>query len=62
MERIIQRYEGFECVNSDLCATVRGGAGLWGKIVKFFAENFDQFLLGFVEGWTGQEIVGSLTK
>ena len=55
MERIIQRYEGFECVNSDLCATVRGGAGLWGKIVKFFVDNIDQFLLGFIEGWTGKE-------
>lgn len=60
MERII-RYEGFEHVDSDLCATVKGGS-IWGKIIRFFSKNMDQFLLGFIEGWTGQEIIGSLSE
>ncbi|HIZ86509.1 MAG TPA: hypothetical protein IAC04_08460 [Candidatus Coprenecus stercoravium] len=62
MERIANRYAGFEYVSSDLCAAVRGGAGLWTKIVKFFTRNADQFFLGFIEGWTGQEIISSLVK
>lgn len=61
MERIIG-YEGFERVDSDLSATISGGTGLWGKIIKFFSKNMDQFLIGFIEGWTGQEIIGSLTE
>lgn len=56
MERIINGYAGFECINSDLSTTVRGG-GLWSSIVNFFKKHCDQFFLGFIEGWTGQEII-----
>ena len=57
MERMIKGYEGVECVNSDLSVTVYGGAGFWTKIIRFLADNIDQFLLGFVEGWTGEDII-----
>lgn len=56
MERIINGYAGFECIDSDLSVTIYGG-GIWGSIVKFFRNHLDQFLLGFMEGWTGQEII-----
>ncbi|HIZ88048.1 MAG TPA: hypothetical protein IAC03_07840 [Candidatus Coprenecus pullistercoris] len=62
MERIINGYAGFEYVSSDLSVTIRGGAGLWGKIIKFFSRNADQFFLGFIEGWTGQEIISSIVR
>ena len=62
MERIINGYEGFERVDSDLCSTIYGGSGFWAKVAKFLVDNLDQFLLGFIEGWTGQEIIGSITK
>lgn len=61
MERIINGYAGFECINSDLSTTVCGG-GLWGSIVKFFKDHLDQFLLGFIEGWSGQDIVDAFVN
>ena len=60
MERIIIGYEGFERVDSDLCTTIYGGAGFWAKIAQFITKHLDQFLLGFVEGWTGQDIIDSV--
>ena len=62
MERIIKRYEGFEYVDSDLTASISGGSSLWTKLVKFLIKNADQFLLGFLEGWAGQEIISSLSE
>ena len=58
MERIINSYAGFECINSDLSTTIYGG-GMWGSIVKLVKKHITQFLLGFIEGWTGQEILDS---
>ncbi len=61
MERIINGYAGFECINSDLSTTVYGG-GLWGSIVKFFKDHLDQLLLGFIEGWSVQDIVAAFVN
>lgn len=61
MERIIIGYEGFEYINSDLSTTVYGG-GIWSAIVNLVKKHCEQFLLGFIEGWTGQEIVSSLSR
>ena len=61
MERIINGYAGFECINSDLSTTVYGG-GLWGSIVKVVKDHLDQCLLGFSEGWSGQEIVDAFVN
>ena len=61
MERIINSYAGFECINSDLSTTVYGG-GLWAGVINFIKKHLDQFFLGIVEGWTGQEIASSMAN
>ena len=61
MERIINGYAGFECINSDLSTTIYGG-GFWGAVVKFLKSHIDQFVIGFIEGWTGQEIIDTITQ
>ena len=61
MERIIIGYEGFECINSDLSTTVYGGS-VWSIVANFVKNRIDQFLIGFIEGWSGHEFVSSLAK
>lgn len=57
MERILIGTGGFDRVDSDLCVTVSGGKGGGLKrIWKAICENFDDFILGFIEGLTGMEI------
>lgn len=56
MERIIIGMEGFECVNSDLCATISGGKGGLKRLWRTICENVEDFILGFIEGYTGKEL------
>ena len=61
MERIINSYAGFGCINSDLSTTVYGG-GIWAGVIRVIKKHLDQFFLGIIEGWTGQDIVSSMSN
>ncbi len=57
MDRIIIGLEGLECVNSDQCMSIRGGSGVWKRIIQFILENADELIEGFIEGWNGEKII-----
>lgn len=56
MERIANEMDGFASVNSDLCITVYGGKGGWKKLWDAVCENIEEFILGFIEGYTGLDL------
>ncbi len=59
MDRIIIGLEGLECVSSDQCMSIRGGSGVWRRIIQFILENADELVEGFIEGWNGEKIFQS---
>lgn len=56
MERIINGMDGFVRVNSDLCITVSGGKGGLKQLWDAICENIEEFMIGFIEGYTGKTL------